>query len=55
MLVVVGVGINDVNLAVSLFGFMTRWTFVDVYQSAMVAHMDRSGSLVALLPSVQGF
>ena len=49
------VGINDINLAVSLFGFMTLWTFVDVYQSAMVAHMDRSGSLVALLPSVQGF
>jgi hypothetical protein len=34
---------------------MTLWTFVDVYQSAMMAHMDRSGSLVALLPSVQGF
>ena len=48
-------GINDMNLAVSLFGFMTLWTFIDVYQSAMVAHMDRSGSLVALLPSVQGF
>ncbi|MBT4521758.1 MAG: MFS transporter [Halieaceae bacterium] len=48
-------GVNDVNLALSLFAFMTLWTFVDVYQSAMVAHMDRSGSLVALLPSVQGF
>jgi len=48
-------GINDINLAVSLFGFMTLWTFVDVYQSAMIAHMDRSGTLVALLPSVQGF
>jgi predicted MFS family arabinose efflux permease len=48
-------GINDVNLVVSLFGFMTLWTFADVYQSAMLAHMDRSGSLVALLPSVQGF
>jgi MFS family permease len=39
----------------SLFGFMTLWTFVDVYQSAMMAHMDRKGSLVALLPSIQGF
>ncbi len=48
-------GITDINLLVSLFGFMTLWTFVDVYQSAMMAHMDRSGSLVALLPSVQGF
>jgi MFS family permease len=34
---------------------MTLWTFIDVYQSAMLAHMDRKGSLVALLPSVQGF
>ena len=48
-------GITNINVMVSLFGFMTLWTFVDVYQSAMLAHMDRSGSLVALLPSVQGF
>jgi predicted MFS family arabinose efflux permease len=48
-------GITDINILVSLFSFMTLWTFVDVYQSAMMAHMDRSGSLVALLPSVQGF
>jgi hypothetical protein len=34
---------------------MTLWTFVDVYQSAMMAHMDRKGSLVALLPAIQGF
>lgn len=48
-------GINNVKIVISLFGFMTLWTFVDVYQSAMLGHMDRSGSLVALLPSVQGF
>ena len=48
-------GITGLNFMVSLFGFMTLWTFVDVYQSAMLAHMDRRGSLVALLPSVQGF
>lgn len=48
-------GVTDMNVMVSLFGFMTLWTFVDVYQSAMMAHMDRSGSLVALLPGVQGF
>lgn len=48
-------GINDTNVVISLFSFMTLWTFVDVYQSAMMAHMDRSGSLVALLPGVQGF
>ena len=48
-------GVNSTNVVVSLFGFMTLWTFVDVYQSAMISHMDRSGSLVALMPSVQGF
>jgi predicted MFS family arabinose efflux permease len=48
-------GITDINILVSLFSFMTLWTFVDVYQSAMLSHMDRKGSLVALLPSVQGF
>jgi MFS family permease len=48
-------GITDINILVSLFSFMTLWTFVDVYQSAMLSHMDRRGSLVALLPSVQGF
>jgi predicted MFS family arabinose efflux permease len=48
-------GISNINIVVSLFSFMTLWTFVDVYQSAMMAHMDRKGNLVALLPSVQGF
>jgi hypothetical protein len=48
-------GITDLNIVVSLFFFMTLWTFIDVFQSAMLAHMDRKGSLVALLPSVQGF
>ena len=48
-------GITDINILVSLFSFMTLWTFVDVYQSAMLSHMDRRGSMVALLPSVQGF
>jgi len=48
-------GITNISVMISLFFFMTMWTFVDVYQSAMLAHMDRSGSLVALLPSVQGF
>ncbi len=58
MAVVVGMlsgGITNINLAVSLFAFLALWTFVDVYQSSMMGYMDRSGSLVALLPSVQGF
>jgi predicted MFS family arabinose efflux permease len=50
-----GFGITDINLVISLFSFMTLWTFVDVYQAAMLAYMDRSGALVALLPCVQGF
>jgi hypothetical protein len=48
-------GITDLNIMLSLFGFMTLWTFADIFQSAMMAHMDRTGSLVALLPSVQAF
>jgi len=48
-------GITDMKVLVSLFSFITLWTFVDVYQTAMMAHMDRRGSLVALVPSVQGF
>jgi hypothetical protein len=48
-------GITDINVLVSLFCFTAMWTFVDVYQSAMMAHMDRGGSLIALMPSVQGF
>ena len=55
IVIMLSAGITNVNIVVSLFGFMTLWTFVDVYQSAMMGHMDRSGSLVALLPSVQGF
>jgi predicted MFS family arabinose efflux permease len=55
IVIMLSAGINDINILVSLFSFMTLWTFVDVYQSAMMAHMDRKGSLVALLPSVQGF
>lgn len=53
--IMLSAGITDTNVVISLFGFMGLWTFVDVYQSAMVSHMDRSGSFVALLPAVQGF
>jgi hypothetical protein len=58
MAVLVGMlssGITNIKLAVGMFAFMALWTFVDVYQSSMMGYMDRSGSLVALLPSVQGF
>ena len=58
MAVLVGMlsgGINNVNLMISVFSFLALWTFVDIFQSSMMGYMDRSGSLVALLPSVQGF
>ena len=58
MAVLVGMlstGINHINLTISVFAFLALWTFVDVFQSSMMGYMDRSGSLVALLPSVQGF
>jgi MFS family permease len=55
IVIMLSTGITDMKVMVSLFSFMTLWTFVDVYQSAMLSHMDRRGSLVALLPSVQGF
>jgi len=48
-------GIGKINIVVSLFAFMALWTFIDVFQSGMLSYMDRKGSLVALLPSVQGF
>lgn len=53
--VMLSAGITDFTLLISAFVFMTLWTFVDVYQAAMIAFMDRTGSMVALLPCVQGF
>jgi predicted MFS family arabinose efflux permease len=53
--VMLSAGITDFTLLISAFVFMALWTFVDVYQAAMIAHMDRTGSMVALLPCVQGF
>ncbi|MCC3861042.1 MFS transporter [Pseudemcibacter aquimaris] len=48
-------GISETTLVISLFAFMTLWTFIDIYQAAMIAHMDRSGMLAALVPAVIGF
>ncbi|WOH36767.1 MFS transporter [Thalassotalea fonticola] len=50
-----GGGITETNIMFSLFSFNLLWIFVDVFQTAMVAHMDRSGSFVALVPGAQGF
>ncbi|MEH6550802.1 MAG: MFS transporter [Pseudomonadales bacterium] len=55
LVMMLSAGITDLTLVISVFAFMMLWTFVDVYQSAMIAHMDRTGSMVSLLPCVQGF
>ena len=55
MVSMLGGGITNLKLTISLFVFFSLWTFVDVYQYSMMGYMDRSGSLVAMIPSVQAF
>ncbi len=47
-------GINNVNIVISLFSFNFLWIFIDVYQMATVANVDRSGRFAALMPGAQG-
>jgi predicted MFS family arabinose efflux permease len=47
-------GINDINILISMFSFNLLWIFVDVYQMATVANVDRSGSFASLMPGAQG-
>jgi predicted MFS family arabinose efflux permease len=47
-------GINEVNLLVSVFLFNFLWIFIDVYQMSTVANVDHSGRFAALLPAAQG-
>lgn len=47
-------GINDVNVAISMFMFNFCWIFVDIYQAATIANVDRSGRFPALIPAAQG-
>ena len=47
-------GINNVNIVVSLFTFNFLWIFIDVYQMATIANIDRSGRFAALVPGAQG-
>ena len=47
--------ITNTNFVISVFIFMSMWTFVDVFQYSMMGYMDRGGSLVALVPAVQSF
>jgi predicted MFS family arabinose efflux permease len=47
-------GINNVNVLISMFMFNFCWIFVDIYQAAMIANVDRSGRFPALIPAAQG-
>lgn len=47
-------GITNAKIAFSMFAFNFFWIFVDIYQSATIANIDRSGRFVALLPAAQG-
>ncbi len=47
-------GINNVNVAISMFMFNFCWIFVDIYQAATIANIDRSGRFPALIPAAQG-
>lgn len=47
-------GITNMTVAFSMFAFNTCWIFVDIYQAATIANVDRSGRYVALIPAAQG-
>ncbi len=47
-------GINNVNVAISMFMFNFCWIFVDIYQAATIANVDHSGRFPALIPAAQG-
>jgi predicted MFS family arabinose efflux permease len=48
-------GITDANIFISLFSFNFLWIFIDVYQMATIANVDKTGRYVALVPGAQGF
>jgi predicted MFS family arabinose efflux permease len=47
-------GITNATVAVSMFFFNFCWIFVDIYQAATIANVDRSGRFPALIPAAQG-
>lgn len=46
--------INYANLLISLAMFNFLWIFIDVYQMATVAVIDKSGAFASLMPGAQG-
>ena len=47
-------GINNASIAISMFMFNFCWIFVDIFQAATVANVDRTGRFPALIPAAQG-
>ncbi len=47
-------GITNFTIAFSMFFFNFCWIFVDIYQAATVANVDRSGRFPAMIPAAQG-
>lgn len=47
-------GINNTTVAISMFLFNFFWIFIDVYQAATLANVDRSGRFPAMIPAAQG-
>jgi len=49
-----GGGITNINILISVFMFNFLWIFIDVYQMSTVANVDHSGRFAALMPGAQG-
>jgi predicted MFS family arabinose efflux permease len=47
-------GITNFTIAFSMFFFNFCWIFVDIYQAATIANVDRSGRFPAMIPAAQG-
>lgn len=47
-------GITNGKIAISMFAFNFCWIFVDIYQAATIANVDRSGRFLAMIPAAQG-
>jgi predicted MFS family arabinose efflux permease len=47
-------GITNATVAFSMYFFNFCWIFVDIYQDATIANVDRSGRFPAMIPAAQG-
>jgi len=51
---ILGIDMNYAYLLISLGMFNLLWIFIDVYQMATVAVIDRTGAFASLMPGAQG-